>query len=214
MSHPDPDPTPVTQRKHHWDAVYAAKPSTEVSWYQAVPSVSLDLIRASSLSPAAKIIDVGGGASTLADHLLSEGFSAITVLDLAAAALDQSRHRLGPAAKSIDWIAADILSWQPTSHYHLWHDRAVFHFLTDPAHRAAYLDTLKRALYPGATVILATFALNGPERCSGLPVRRYSPETLAAELGPQFTLVQTATEDHHTPSGALQSFVYCRFTHK
>ena len=214
MPHPDPDPTPAAQRKQHWDAVYAAKPSTEVSWHQATPSVSLDLIRASGLSPAAKIIDIGGGASTLADHLLSEGFSAITVLDLAAAALDQSRHRLGPAANSIDWIPADILTWQPPTHYHLWHDRAVFHFLTDPTHRAAYLATLNSALHPGATVILATFALNGPERCSGLPVRRYSPETLVTELGPQFTLVQTATEDHHTPSGALQSFVYCRFTHK
>ena len=209
-----PDAKPPEDRKRHWDAVYAAKPSTEVSWYQAVPTISLDLIQASGLSPAAKIIDIGGGASTLVDHLLSRGFSMITVLDLAAAALDQSRQRLGPAAESIDWIATDILTWQPTTCYDLWHDRAVLHFLTDPAHRTAYLAALKNALHPGATVILATFALNGPERCSGLPILRYSPEALAAELGPQFTLVHTATEDHHTPSGALQPFVYCRFTHR
>lgn len=212
MSHPGPALTPAAQRKHHWETIYAAKPSTQHSWYQPTPAVSLALIRAAGLNPTAKIIDIGGGASTLPDHLLAEGYRALTVLDLAAAALDQSRQRLGPAAAPVDWIAADILTWQPATRYALWHDRAVFHFLIDPASRRAYLATLARSLQPGATVILATFALDGPEKCSGLPVRRYSPQTLADELGPAFTLRETATEDHHTPSGGLQRFVYCRFT--
>ena len=207
-----PDPTHPDQRRQHWDKVYATKASTQVSWYQTVPAVSLSLIRASGVGPAAKIIDIGGGASTLADHLLAEGYHAVTVLDVASAALDQSKQRLGPAADQIKWLVADITTWQPTTHYDLWHDRAVFHFLTDPQDRSAYLTALKSAVHPGATVILATFALDGPERCSGLPVHRYSPETLATELGHEFTLVQTESEEHQTPSGAIQRFVYCRFT--
>ncbi len=213
MSHPGPALTPADQRHHHWETIYAAKPSTQHSWYQPTPSVSLALIQSAALDPGAKIIDIGGGASTLPDHLLTQGYRNLTVLDLASAALDQSRQRLGLAASTIDWIAADILAWQPPTRYALWHDRAVFHFLTDPAARAAYLATLTRALLPGASVILATFALDGPEKCSGLPVRRYSPQTLADELGSAFTLLESTTEDHHTPSGGLQRFVYCRFGH-
>ena len=170
------------------------------------------MILAANLNPAAKIIDIGGGASTLADKLLAEGYRSLTVLDLASAALEQSKQRLGSAAKQVEWIVADITTWQPQTHYDLWHDRAVFHFLTNPDDRRAYLTTLKNALQPGATVILATFALDGPERCSGLPVQRYSSETLADELGSEFTLLETTPEDHHTPSGSVQRFVYCRFT--
>ena len=200
------------QRKQHWESVYSAKSSNEVSWYQSTPVTSLSLIHASGAGQAAKLIDIGGGTSTLADHLIAEGFCDVTVLDISSTAIEQARHRLDTKTSQIQWIVADIVSWQPGTCYDLWHDRAVFHFLTNPQDRSAYIATLKAALRPGGTVILATFALNGPERCSGLPVCRYSPETLAAELGGEFTLVQTIAEDHHTPSGSVQSFIYCRFT--
>jgi hypothetical protein len=207
-----PNPkSPSDQRQQHWKQIYESKPYDQVSWYQAVPRISMSLIHSSGVSPTSRIIDVGGGASTLVDCLLKADYRSIAVLDLAAGALEQSKQRLGPAAAQVDWIAADILSWQLATRFHLWHDRAVFHFLTQPEDRQAYLATLRAALLPGATVILATFALEGPERCSGLPVRRYSPQTLAAELGSEFTLVEAETEDHPTPSGAEQRFVYCRF---
>ena len=209
----DSDSTGAHQRRQHWDNVYTSKAPNQLSWYQPVPATSLSLILAANLNPAAKIIDIGGGVSTLADNLLAQGYRSITVLDLASVALDQSKQRLGPAAKQINWLVADITTWQPHARYDLWHDRAVFHFLTDPGDRRAYFTALKNALQPGATVILATFALDGPERCSGLSVQRYSPETLAEELGSEFTLLETAPEDHHTPSGTIQRFVYCRFTH-
>ncbi len=203
--------SPSQQRQQHWKHIYESKSPNEVSWYQAVPCVSLSLICSSGVQPDAPILDVGGGASTLVDGLLAAGYRSIAVLDLAAGALERSRQRLGQAASQVDWLTADILTWQPTARFQLWHDRAVFHFLTQPEDRQSYLATLRAALLPGATVILATFALDGPERCSGLPVRRYSPQTLAAELGSEFTLIETATEDHATPSGAIQHFVYCRF---
>jgi SAM-dependent methyltransferase len=206
------NPSDTDHRKHHWEDVYATKASTELSWYQAIPATSLSLIRTSGAGPAAKIIDIGGGASTLADCLLADCYRNITVLDISATALDRARQRLGPAADQIEWLVADIVSWQPRTRYDLWHDRAVFHFLTDPQERRAYLTTLTAAIQPGGTLILGTFALDGPERCSGLSVCRYSPETLAEEIGTAFTLVQTVAEDHTTPSGTLQRFVYCRFT--
>ena len=198
--------------KQHWESVYTTRRPAEVSWYQAIPATSLSLIRASGATPATKIIDIGGGASTLADHLLAEGFNDITVLDLSPAAIEQSRQRLGSSANRIQWIATDITKWQPPMQYGIWHDRAVFHFLTRPADRDAYRSALTEALLPGASVIIATFALDGPERCSGLPVCRYSPETLATEFGPEFNLVESVIEKHHTPSGIIQSFIYCHFT--
>lgn len=197
--------------KQHWEQVYSAKARDKVSWYQSDPVASLSLIRASEAGPEAKIIDIGGGASTLAGHLLAEGFRDITVLDISAAAIEQARRSLGGDAGRIHWLVADIVSWQPQARYDLWHDRAVFHFLTSPQDRHAYVASLRDALRPGGTIILATFAPTGPARCSGLPVCRYSPEALAAELGNEFTLVQTMAEDHRTPSGAIQPFIYCRF---
>lgn len=199
-------------RQQHWSSVYKAKASTQMSWYQANPARSLSMIRAAGIALDARIIDVGGGASTLPDHLLAAGYSSITVLDISSDALDQSRLRLGPAARGITWLTCDVLAWEPPTRYALWHDRAVFHFLTDPSDRSAYLSVMRNALQPGGTVVLATFALDGPERCSGLVVQRYSPATLAAELGRDFRLVETATEHHATPSGTIQKFTYCRFT--
>jgi 2-polyprenyl-3-methyl-5-hydroxy-6-metoxy-1,4-benzoquinol methylase len=182
-----------------------------VSWYQRFPSLSLALIRASVADPSAWIIDVGGGASTLVDALRAEGYESVAVLDIAEDALAAAKQRLGAAATQVEWIVHDVRTWRPEQRFALWHDRAVFHFMTEEADRHAYLATLKQALLPGGTAVIATFALDGPERCSGLPVRRYSPETLTGELGGGFSLLETAPEQHVTPAGITQSFIYCRF---
>ncbi|HYD42228.1 MAG TPA: class I SAM-dependent methyltransferase [Anaeromyxobacter sp.] len=195
----------------HWERVYAEKAEQEVSWFQEVPATSLRLVAATGAGRDARIVDVGGGASRLVDALLADGYGRITVLDLAAPALDRARQRLGPRAASVSWIAADVTSWTPDGTYDVWHDRAVFHFLVRPEHRAAYRATLLRALGAGGHAIVATFAADGPERCSGLPVARYDPDALAAELGPELRLVESLREEHRTPGGKVQRFQYSRF---
>jgi len=197
-------------RERHWRGVYAGKDEDEVSWYQARPETSLRLIAATGAGREAPIIDAGGGASTLVDHLLDAGHADITVLDIAPEALKKARLRLGARAAQVRWIAADLLSWQPPRQYAIWHDRAVFHFLTAEEDRQRYVEVLKRALAPGRHVIIATFAPDGPERCSGLPVMRHSPESIAATLGPDFTLEEAADEHHTTPAGKVQHFNYAR----
>lgn len=198
--------------RSHWEDVYAAKAETAVSWYQRHPVRSLQMIAAAAPDRTVPIIDVGGGASTLVDDLLAEGFGDITVLDVAEAALAKSKARLGAAGSGdgskVSWIAADITQWKPPRLYRVWHDRAVFHFLTDPARQDAYIAALEAATAPGATAIMATFALDGPEKCSGLPVQRYSPQTLAARLGRSFQLIDEARETHRTPGGLEQHFSY------
>lgn len=198
------------EREDHWQTVYQTKEEDEVSWFQERPAVSLDLIGRSGFGPEAGLIDVGGGASRLIDHLLAAGWRDLTVLDVAKAALDRSRERLGEQAKQVSWVAADITRWQPERRYDLWHDRAVFHFLTDPADRAAYRAVLARALRPGGQAIIGTFAADGPERCSGLPVCRYDAAALAAEFGPSFRLEEALTHEHATPSGKVQKFQFVR----
>ena len=198
-------------RRAHWQNVYETKAENEVSWYQESPIPSLDLIAATGLPGDAAIIDVGAGASRLVDSLLEKGFRQIAILDLSAKALEQTKKRLGRRADGIDWIAADITTWEPSRTYDLWHDRAALHFLTDPADRDAYVTRLKKALRPGGHVIIATFAPDGPERCSGLPVIRYDPETLARTLGPGFELVESRRHDHLTPGGNTQRFQFSRF---
>ena len=197
--------------KQHWDEVYALKAEDAVSWFQPRPELSLALIHAAGLGKTDALIDVGGGASRLVDALLAEGFSDVTVLDIAAAALQKSRARVGRDGDRVHWIAADITRWTPERRYRLWHDRAVFHFLTAPEDRAAYRRVLEAALAPGGTAVIASFALDGPERCSGLPVQRYAPETLAAELGPAFRLKEFRREEHQTPAGKVQRFQYSLF---
>ncbi|MBS0517281.1 MAG: class I SAM-dependent methyltransferase [Proteobacteria bacterium] len=192
----------------HWEQVYAARRAEAVSWYQPQPAQSLALIEAASPDHAASVIDVGGGASTLVDALLARGFSDLTVLDIAAPALAQAKARLGKDAGRVAWIAADITAWRPPRTWDIWHDRAVFHFLVERAAQDAYIAALGAATRPGATVVLSTFALDGPEKCSGLPVQRYDAERLAARLGPGFRLAGQAAERHRTPGGAEQSFVY------
>lgn len=200
-------------RQSHWETVYATKPADTVSWFQATADRSLALIGESALPLSASIIDVGGGASTLVDDLLRLGYSTLTVLDISGAALDVARCRLGPArSESVRWIEADITSVSLLPHaYDLWHDRAVFHFLTDADDRRRYIGQLRNALRPEGHLIIATFAEDGPERCSGLPVVRYSAAALQAELGPSFVLVSASREAHRTPGGTVQAFQYCHF---
>lgn len=211
MSSGPPRQFDAADRERHWNNVYQSKAPSEVSWYQSSPDVSLTLIRNSGVALSNRILDVGGGASLLAEALLRRGHMAITVVDIAMPALDAAKRRLGSDAARIDWVVADVTGWHPEDGCDVWHDRAVFHFLVEPEDRRGYMAALRTALSLGGTVILATFALDGPERCSGLPVRRYSPEMLAAELGDGFALVETIREDHLTPTGAMQRFVYCRF---
>jgi SAM-dependent methyltransferase len=193
-------------RQAHWQEVYSSKDETGVSWFQERPATSLGLIEGCA-PPGARVVDVGGGASRLVDHLLERGYR-VTVLDVAEAALDKSRRRLGPRASEAGWVAADVTSWQPPDRFDVWHDRAVFHFLTDEADRRAYAAAMAAALPPGGHAIIGTFALDGPERCSGLPVRRYEPKTLAAEFAAAFVLESEQAEEHVTPGGKVQKFQF------
>lgn len=198
--------------KEHWERVYATKQARQVSWYQPRAERSLRLIAQTGAPRGAAITDVGGGASTLVDDLLREGYTSLTVLDVSAAALAAARARLGEQARAVTWLEADVTQVDlPAAAYDIWHDRAVFHFLTEAPHRRAYVATLLRALRPGGHVVIATFAEDGPEKCSGLPVVRFSPAELKAALGDAFTLLQYEREEHHTPGGAAQRFVYCLF---
>ncbi|MCP3374570.1 class I SAM-dependent methyltransferase [Bradyrhizobium cajani] len=201
----------MSDRTMHWQNVYATKGEAEVSWFQDTPAISRDMIRAAKPNHDAAIIDIGGGASRLVDVLLQDGYRDVAVLDISANALDVAKRRIGPAASTVDWIVADATTWQPAKTYDVWHDRAAFHFLTDPHDRAAYVERLRSAVAPGGQVIIATFALDGPEKCSGLPVQRHDSASLAAELGSEFELVETRREVHHTPWNSTQAFQFSRF---
>ncbi|HEX7019854.1 MAG TPA: class I SAM-dependent methyltransferase [Gemmatimonadaceae bacterium] len=198
--------------RQHWETIYATKAATELSWFQRCPSASLELVQLAAPGHDARIIDVGGGASTLADHLLDAGYEHVTVLDVSAGALDQARRRLDTRAASVRWIESDVLTAElPSRAFDVWHDRAVFHFLTDASDRRRYVAQLAGALAPTGHAVIGTFAEDGPTRCSGLEVRRYSPAELAAELGSSFELVESRRESHHTPSGAEQRFAFSIF---
>lgn len=198
------------QSKAHWEQVYTSQPATGVSWFQEHAQRSVQLIRRTGIVRDAPIIDVGGGASTLVDDLLAAGHSKLTVLDLSEAALSAARQRLGERAQRVDWRLGDITQVELPRHaYALWHDRAVFHFLTTREEREAYVAAVLHAVKPGGHVIVATFAEDGPLKCSGLPVMRYSADGLHAEFGAPFALLQQEGEEHHTPRGTVQKFVYC-----
>lgn len=200
----------MTDQKAHWETVYRTKRADELSWFQREPAISLALIRRAAPETSARIIDVGGGASRLVDELFRAGYSDVTVLDLSSTALSQARARLGGAAARVHWLEADVLNARlPEAGFDLWHDRAVFHFLTSPSDRDAYLAQVRRAVRSGGHVLVATFAEDGPTKCSGLPVARYSADALRDELGRAFQLVESTREQHVTPSGTRQSFVYC-----
>lgn len=196
--------------KGHWEHVYRTRPTTSVSWYQPEARLSLDLIKRVVPDLTTPIIDVGGGASTLVDGLLDVGYTDLTVLDLAGSALAAAQSRLGARARGVEWIEADVLSAElPEGRYGLWHDRAVFHFLTEPGYRKQYVAQSHRAVGPGGHVVVASFGPDGPRRCSGLDVVRYTPASMHAEFGDSFTLLDNVREEHHTPGGAVQAFVYC-----
>ena len=195
----------------HWEGVYGKLADAEVSWYQERPATSLGLVTRTGKGPGAAVIDVGGGSSRLVDALVDAGFSRLAVLDVSETALEHARRRLGDRAARVLWIAADITRWRPDRTFDVWHDRALLHFLVDPADRAAYRAALASAVPPGGQVIIGTFAPDGPEQCSGLPVVRWDAASLAAELGHGYWLAETLAEDHLTPKGKVQRFQFCRF---
>jgi SAM-dependent methyltransferase len=198
-------------RQAHWQNVYTKKGENEVSWFQENPAPSLELIAQVGATSTSAIIDIGGGASRLVDNLVELDFENITVLDLSEAALEAAKDRLGGRAARIQWIVADATVWEPREAYDIWHDRAAFHFLTEERDRAAYIARLEGALKVGGHAIIATFALDGPERCSGLAVVRYDPVSLGQTLGRTFQLVDTRRHAHATPWGSNQSFQFSVF---
>jgi len=199
------------ERKAHWNTVYHTRSERDVSWFETLPEVSLRLMEAAGLSSETCVIDVGGGDSHLVDALVARGLDCLAVLDVAGAALDRARTRLGAKASVPIWIEADVTGEWSLKPIDIWHDRAVFHFLTDPEDRTRYGAHLRQTLKVGGTAIVATFAPDGPEKCSGLPVVRYSPAALSQELGSDLSLVETVAHTHTTPWGATQSFQYSRF---
>ena len=199
------------ERQHHWEGVYHGKRPTEVSWFQNRPGISIDLIHKSGLSPDATIVDIGGGASTLVDHLLEEGRTSVLVLDISKAALAHARARLGARAACVTWIQADVTNGQPTCEVDLWHDRAMLHFLTKADDQKAYADTARQAVRRGGWVIIAGFAPGGPLKCSGLDIVQHNAKSLRSLLGDEFELVDTRDELHRTPAGGGQEFLYHLF---
>ncbi|MCI0452087.1 MAG: class I SAM-dependent methyltransferase [Candidatus Latescibacteria bacterium] len=197
-------------RRDHWEKVYRSKHETDVSWYRPHLERSLEMILRSGVGLDARILDVGGGASTLVDDLLTHGFRRVMVVDIAQAPLEAAQKRLGDRARDVEWLVGDITKLDlPPNSIDVWHDRAGFHFLTSETDRKAYIERVCRAVKPGGFVVLATFGPEGPERCSGLPVIRYSPDALHAEFGDTFRMVEHLGETHRTPWGTDQEFVYC-----
>ena len=198
-------------RKKHWESVYSDKSPIEVSWYQAEPTLSLELIHKTELPKEALIIDVGGGASVLVDRLYDEGFHNIAVLDISAKALAYAKERLRENAEKIEWFESDIADFSAPHQYDLWHDRAIFHFLTGATDRRKYVEVLSRTLKSGGHLILAAFAIGGPEKCSGLDIVQYDSEKLQAELGESFMLMEESEEIHVTPANKKQKFALFRY---
>lgn len=196
-------------KKAHWEKVYQTKETGELSWSQQVPQTSLDFIHSFHLSKNAKIIDIGGGDSTLVDYLLREGFTDITVLDISKTALQKAQSRLGETGKKIKWVVADITKFKPEGTFDLWHDRATFHFLTEEDQIAAYLDIAGKAI--NNYMVIGTFSENGPEKCSNLSVKKYSESQLQTQLKKKFSKIRCVTEDHVTPFNTRQSFLFCGF---
>ncbi len=202
----------LANRQEHWNAVYETNGERDVSWFEPSPDLSLALVEAAGFAPESCVLDIGGGESRLVDALLARGATCVGVLDIAREALLRAQARLGERAADVAWIQADVTGVWSWKNVDIWHDRAVFHFLTERGDREKYKARLVEHVKPGGAVIIATFALEGPEKCSGLPVARYSPAALAAELGGQFTLVESRAHVHTTPWQATQRFQYSRFT--
>jgi len=202
------------ERAGHWDAVYGRSAEDAVSWFESEPTFSLELLDLLGVELTDPFIDVGAGASRLVDALVGRGFSDVTVLHVSDVGLAKARGRLGDRAERVRWVVADLLSWQPARRFRVWHDRAVFHFLTDPADQARYRELLDAALVPGAAVVVGTFAADGPDHCSGLPTSRYSPEQLSTVLGASVEPVMSRRELHRTPSATVQAFTWLAARHR
>ena len=200
-----------TPYKNHWDRIYSTKQPEEVSWTQKVPRISLEFIHGLALPKSASIIDIGGGESTLVDNLLDEGYSDITVLDISERALEKTKQRLGEKEKSVRWVVSDVTGFQPEKQYDLWHDRAAFHFLIEKDRIERYVMNARRSVKAGGFLIIGTFSLIGPKRCSGLDTRQYSEESLQTRLATGFKKLRCMPEDHVTPSGKVQNFLFCSF---
>jgi len=200
----------MADTKRHWETIYATKGERDVSWFEALPAMSLQMLHAAGLTADSCVLDVGGGDSRLIDALVARGLTCLAVLDVSDAALERARLRLGDRASSVTWLNTDVVSDWSLKPMDVWHDRAVFHFLTEPNDRTSYCIHLRQTLKVGGTVIIATFALDGPDHCSGLPVMRYSPDSLTRELGEGFELIESRPHVHHTPWGLAQSFQYSR----
>ena len=198
-------------RKQHWNHVFQTKAEQDVSWFESLPETSLRLLEAAGLDEDTCVLDVGGGDSRLVDYLAARGMNCLAVLDVSGAALARARSRLGVRAAIPTWLEADVAGEWTLKPMDIWHDRAVFHFLMSPQDRQRYRQHLLQTLKRGGSAIVATFSLDGPDTCSGLPVQRYSPDALSAEFGPELEMLQAVPHRHTTPWGSRQSFVYCRF---
>jgi 2-polyprenyl-3-methyl-5-hydroxy-6-metoxy-1,4-benzoquinol methylase len=198
-----------TERKKHWETVYETKSPNEVSWTQEIPKTSLDFIKSLGLSKTAKIIDIGGGDSKLVDFLIEEDFENVSVLDISKKALDKAKLRLGEKAQKVNWIVSDITHFEPNTTYDVWHDRATFHFLTTPEQISKYIETAQKSIT--GYLIIGTFSENGPKKCSGLDIKQYNETTLTNELKTGFEKISCVTEDHKTPFGTSQNFLFCSF---
>jgi SAM-dependent methyltransferase len=206
--------TPKLDMKSHWEEIYNTKLPMEVSWYQTSPSLSLKLIEATAIEKGQGIIDVGGGASMLVDCLLDEGYEDLAVLDLSGRSLEIARARLGVRKDDVEWYESDATEFQPPRRFHLWHDRAVFHFLTDEQDRREYVNGLRETLIPEGYLVMATFAIDGPKRCSGLDTVQYDEESMSLELGDEFVLMKNVDETHVTPGDNEQKFTYFLYQKK
>ncbi len=198
-------------KKKHWENIYHTKKLEDASWYQPIPDTSLDFLKQYNIPLSAKIIDVGGGDSLLVDHLLGLGYQDITVLDISEAALERAKKRLGEKASLVKWIVADITTFKALEKYDFWHDRAAFHFLTDLHDIENYISIVREGLNPGGVLVIGTFSDQGPKKCSGIEIRQYSEKTMAEKLMRYFEKISCIPIEHITPSGTLQSFIFCSF---
>ncbi|NJW51522.1 class I SAM-dependent methyltransferase [Salinimicrobium oceani] len=204
----------MNENQQYWDKVYSQKQPTEVSWYEPMPEVSLELIRNCGISKDAPIIDIGGGDSFLAEFLVSLGYKDVTVLDISATAIERAKERMCEKAADINWIVADASDFVPERQYELWHDRAAFHFLTGNEQKKNYMDRVNKAVKPGGYLIMGTFSDKGPEKCSGLEVQRYSVGDMCKLFEEEFNMLNGKNLDHKTPSGKTQNFTFCSFQKK
>jgi ubiquinone/menaquinone biosynthesis C-methylase UbiE len=198
-------------RKNHWEKIYSKNESEEVSWYQPVPSTSLEFLKQFNIPVSAKIIDIGGGDSFFVDHLLKMGYKDITVLDISEAALSRAKKRLGRQSKRVKWIVADAVTYKPTEKYDFWHDRAAFHFLTQEKEIENYIDTVQKSINPAGLLVIGTFSEQGPNKCSGIEIRQYSESSMTDILKKFFIKIKCITVDHKTPFNTIQNFIFCSF---